>query len=135
MRAGFLMNLCHSFGLLASDEQPGGFVLHYLWLFQRMLKPGSLNPPGFFNARFCDCSFGSPFQKARKLMSNMPALASFPSGCSCMYSGRHFTAQGSFTAPLLKDFLARCVPNVESVYDRAPHFRVPHSQVLIHYPL
>ena len=98
------MWLAHFHGQWASDEQPGGSVLHYLDIFQRLLRE-----EGWAISRWRHCSFGSPFQKPHQWLHNEPWLLALPRGCSCGRRGRHFKVEGSFTPERLALFESMCV--------------------------
>ena len=115
IRVAFLMWLAHFNGQWASDEQPGGSVLHYLDIFQRLLREEEWTIP-----RWRHCSFGSPFLKPRQWLHNEPWLLALPRGCSCGRRGRRFKAEGSFTPERFALFESICVGGSAAVYRVPP---------------
>ena len=113
----FLMWLAHFNGQLASDEQPGGSVLHYLDIFQRLVREEE-----WTISRWCRChsSFGSPFQKPHQWLHNEPWLLALPRGCSCGRRGHHFKVEGPFTPERLALFESMCVGGSAAVYRVPP---------------
>ena len=115
IRVAFLMWLAHFNGQWASDEQPGGSVLHYLDIFQRLIREEEWTV-----SRWCHCSFGSPFQKPHQWLHNEPWLLALPRGCSCGRRGRHFKVEGSFTPERLALFESMCTGGSAAVYRVSP---------------
>eukprot|EP00974_Lingulodinium_polyedra_P068216 6605249-Lingulodinium_polyedra.AAC.1 len=70
---------------------------------------GRIGPsPPFRLSRWCDCTFGPPFQKSRQWLSNQPWMGALPTGCSCEYRNRHMVVRGAFDAAGLRLFSQRC---------------------------
>ena len=115
IRVAFLMWLAHFYGQWASDEQPGGSVLHYLDVFRRLLRE-----EGWSISRWCHCSFGSPFQKLHQWLHNEPWMLALPRGCTCGRRGQHFKVEGSFTTERLALFESMCEGGAAAVYRVPP---------------
>ena len=115
IRLAFLMWLAHFNGQWASDEQPGGSVLHYLDIFQRLLREEE-----WTISRWRHCSFGPPFQKPHKWLHKEPWLLALPRGCTCGFRGRHFKVEGSFAPERLALFESMRVGGSVAVYRVLP---------------
>ena len=116
IRVAFLMWLAHFNGQWASDEQPGGSVLHYLDIFQRLLREeewtisigGATAPSG-------------PLPKSRTSgFTTSPGFSLCREGADCDLRGRHFKVEGSFTPERLALFESMCVGGSAAVYRVPP---------------
>ena len=114
MRGGFILSLCHYYGLICSIEQPRGSVMYRLEIYQMLLRWG------FYSATFPFCSWGTPFQKLSWWLGNNPFLCKLQGSCKCGQQGSHFRVQGTFDRKRLRQFLALCKPDVNAVFDRSP---------------
>lgn len=114
IRGGFILFLCHFFGLICRIEQPRGSVMYRLDIYQMILQFG------FFSVTFPFCSWGTPFQKLSWWLGNNPFLCKLRSSCSCGQKGAHFRVQGTFDNKRLRQFSRLCKPSVNAVFDRSP---------------
>lgn len=114
MRGGFILCLCHLYGLICSIEQPRGSVMYRMDIYQMILKFG------FYSVVFPFCSWGTPFQKLSWWLGNNPFLNKLKSRCSCGQHGSHFRVQGTFDRRRLRQFLSLCKPDAYAVFDRIP---------------
>lgn len=87
IRGGFILFLCHFYGLICSIEQPRGSVMYRLDIYQMILQFG------FFSVTFPFCSWGTPFQKLSWWLGNNPFLCKLRSSCSCGQKRAHFRVQ------------------------------------------
>ncbi len=114
IRGGFILSLCHHYGLICSVEQPRGSVMYRLKIYQMLLSFG------FFSVTFPFCSWGTPFQKLSWWLGNNPFLRKLQGVCKCGQRGSHFRVQGTFDRKRLRQFKALCKPDVNAVFDRSP---------------
>ena len=114
IRGGFILFLCHFYGLICRIEQPRGSVMYRLDIYQMILQFG------FFSVTFPFCSWGTPFQKLSWWLGNNPFLCKLRSSCSCGQKGAHFRVQGTFDNKRLRQFSRLCKPSVNAVFDRSP---------------
>eukprot|EP00438_Fugacium_kawagutii_P000101 Skav218715 [mRNA] locus=scaffold1346:664540:668773:+ [translate_table: standard] len=129
MRGGFILWLCCFYNLVCSIEQPGGSVMYYLDIFQRLLSHG------FHMVRFPFCGFGTPFQKLSCWISNNPHMTQLAARCNCGRKGRHFRVQGVFDHQRLREFCKMCRPSVEAVFGAAPQLGQAVAKFSAAYPL
>jgi len=114
IRTAIVLILAIKSGAYVSVEQPGSSRLFNLHLYKTLVLLGCVI------VKFDFCSFGSPFKKPSKWLTNKPWLEPLSSRCHCPFQGRHFVVQGSFTPDNLSEFCARCRPSAIEVFGREP---------------
>lgn len=114
LRGGFVLWLCHFYGLVCSIEQPGGSMMYRIDLYTR------LSQQGFVQARFPFCGWGTPFQKLSCWIGNNPHLALLSAGCTCGRANNHFRVRGVFDKLRLRSFVKMCFPSVGAVFGKEP---------------
>ncbi len=104
MRGGFILSLCHHYGLICSIEQPRGSVMYRLEIFRMIFVLG-------YSISEVELVVGQqPFPLQVKLQGN----------CKCGQQGSHFRVQGTFDRKRLRQFRALSKPDVHAVFDRSP---------------
>lgn len=113
-RTIFILNLCITYGLNCSVEQPGGSVMYRLEGFRKLLRRGvSL-------VRFPFCGWGTPFRKLSAWLVTNPLLQELNAKCTCGREGQHFQVRGVFDRERLGQFLRSCRPSCKVLFERDP---------------
>ena len=129
IRTAIVLILAIKSGAYISVEQPGSSRLFHLNLYKTLVLLGCVL------VKFDFCSFGSPFQKPSKWLTNKPWLEPLSSRCHCPYKGNHFVVQGCFTHANLSEFSRRCKPNPREVFGREPKVGEAVASFSATYPL
>ena len=132
-RTAFILTIAVMLGQFISVEQPLNSRLFRLHCFKTLIGLGCII------SKFASCAFGSAFQKPQKWLHNKPWLVNLECKCNCPLKGKHFVAQGSFTADAIDQFDKLCRPSAVAVYGRLPqvgetvaHFSAAYPVQLMH---